>query len=109
MGLDKIDNPDIFPGPKQEKTESADIELVRRTCIEPITDPDDWLEEVIRRNVLIRTLLSKHTGQTAERIAQDTNSEFFMDAEPAKEYGIIDEILKSAKVPVEAGSGDSDK
>ncbi len=56
MGIDKIDNPDIFPGPTQDKTESADIELVRRTCIEPITDPDDWIEEDIRRNVLVTTV-----------------------------------------------------
>ncbi len=53
MGIDKIDIPDIFPGPEQDKSESADIELIRRTCIEPITDPDDWIDQYIRRNVLV--------------------------------------------------------
>ena len=57
-------------------------------------------KEVIRRNELIREILVKHTGQTLERIKQDTNSEFFMDALSGKAYGIIDEILEGAAAPV---------
>ncbi|MFC2048161.1 NADH-quinone oxidoreductase subunit B [Chloroflexota bacterium] len=56
MGIDEIDNPDIFPVSRQDKTESAGIELVRSTCIEPITDPDYWIEKDIRRNVLVASV-----------------------------------------------------
>jgi ATP-dependent Clp protease protease subunit len=60
-------------------------------------------KEVIRRNELIRQILAYHTGQPIEKIAHDTDREFFMDAASAKEYGIIDDILISPKVPVIAG------
>ena len=56
MGIDKTDNPNIFLNPKREKTESADIELIRRASVEPITDPDDWIEQDICRNVLVTTV-----------------------------------------------------
>ncbi len=64
--------------------------------------------EVIRRNQLIKEILANHTGQTLDRIAHDTDRDFFMDAASAKEYGIIDEVLMGGKVAVTAG-GDSSK
>ena len=51
--------------------------------------------EIIRNNELIRQILAERTGQTLERIAGDTDRDFFMSAEEAKEYGVIDEILVS--------------
>ncbi len=51
--------------------------------------------EIVRNNELIRKILSERTGQTLERIAGDTDRDFFMSAEEAKEYGVIDEILVS--------------
>ena len=39
------------------------------------------------------SMLSKHTGQPFERIAHDSDRDFYMDALAAKEYGIVDEIL----------------
>jgi ATP-dependent Clp protease protease subunit len=59
--------------------EAADIEIYAR--------------EILRNQQIIRDILSKHTGQTQERIAHDSDRNFFMDAEQAKEYGILDEIL----------------
>ncbi|HXG35584.1 MAG TPA: ATP-dependent Clp protease proteolytic subunit [Dehalococcoidia bacterium] len=64
------------------------------------TDLEVIAKEVIRQNELIRNILVKHTGQPMERITQDTTSEFFMDARAGKDYGIVDEILEGAKVPV---------
>ena len=62
--------------------------------------------EVIRRNQLIREILAQHTGQSVERIAHDTDRDYFMDAQSAKEYGIIDEILQGSKVAaVAVGEG----
>ena len=51
--------------------------------------------EILRNNELIQQILVECTGQTLERIAGDTDRDFFMSAEEAKEYGVIDEVLVS--------------
>ncbi len=43
----------------------------------------------------LNKILSKHTGQTEARIEKDTDRDYFMDAEEAKKYGIIDIVLKT--------------
>lgn len=50
-------------------------------------------KEILRNQQIIREILSKHTGQPFERIAHDSDRDFYMDALAAKEYGIVDEIL----------------
>jgi len=57
------------------------------------TDIEIYAKEILRNQQVIRDILAKHTGQEAERIARDSDRNFFMDAEQAKDYGIIDEIL----------------
>jgi len=57
------------------------------------TDIEIYAKEILRNQQLIRDILAKHTGQEAERIARDSDRNFFMDADQAKEYGIVDEIL----------------
>lgn len=54
-------------------------------------------KEILREQDVIRSILVKHTGQSLEKIARDTDRDFFMSAEAAQEYGIIDEILAGAK------------
>ena len=54
-------------------------------------------KEILREQDVIRSILVKHTGQSLEKIARDTDRDFFMSAEAAMEYGIIDEILSGAK------------
>ncbi|MBI1885068.1 MAG: ATP-dependent Clp protease proteolytic subunit [Chloroflexi bacterium] len=68
------------------------------------TDIEIHAKEVIRRNQVIREILAHHTGQSVERITHDTDRDFFMDAQGAKDYGIIDEILLTGKVPVGASA-----
>jgi ATP-dependent Clp protease protease subunit len=51
--------------------------------------------EILRNQELIRDILAKHSGQTPERIARDSDRDFWMSAEQALEYGIVDEILRS--------------
>ena len=51
--------------------------------------------ETIRLNDLLRNILAKNTGQDPERIRRDFDRNFYMDAQQAKEYGMIDEILSS--------------
>ncbi len=50
-------------------------------------------QEVLRYNRMLNEILAYHTGQPLERIEQDTQRDYFMSAQEAKEYGIIDEIL----------------
>lgn len=50
--------------------------------------------EILRIRETINRILSTHTGQPVERIANDTDRDFFMSAEMALEYGLIDAILE---------------
>ena len=63
--------------------QAADIEIAAR--------------EILRLQDVIRSILAKHTGQTFEKIAHDTDRDFYMNAEAAMEYGVVDEILKGAR------------
>ena len=57
---------------------------------------------------LIRSIIAKHTGQTIEKIAHDTDRDFYLNPQQAVEYGIVDEILsKSAKETVKADEAGS--
>lgn len=49
--------------------------------------------EILRNQEIIRDILVEHTGQTHERIVRDSDRDFYMSAEQAKEYGIVDEVL----------------
>jgi ATP-dependent Clp protease protease subunit len=71
-------------------------------------DVEIMAKEVIRRNQVVKEVLARHTGRSMEEITHDTDRDFFMDAEGAKKYGIIDEVLVGGKLAVAAG-GDSAK
>jgi ATP-dependent Clp protease protease subunit len=47
---------------------------------------------------LLNQMLADDTGQSAERLQRDTDRDFIMDAEEAKEYGIIDEVIANREV-----------
>ena len=55
--------------------------------------------EIVRNNELIRRILAERTGQTPERITQDTDRDFFFSAEEAKEYGLVDAVLTAPSEP----------
>lgn len=54
--------------------------------------------EILRNQDQLRDILAKHTGQEKERIAHDSDRDFYMDAAQAKEYGIVDEVLEASKL-----------
>jgi len=54
-------------------------------------------KEVLRLRERINQILVQHTGQSMERVTHDTDRDFYMDAQAAKEYGIVDEILTGPK------------
>ena len=55
-------------------------------------------KEILRMRDLLNQMLANDTGQSAERLHKDTDRDFIMDAEEAKEYGIIDEVITSREV-----------
>jgi len=54
-------------------------------------------EEMLRTKAMLDNILVKHTGQPIEKIETDTDRDFFMSAEEAKKYGIVDEIIQKRK------------
>lgn len=56
------------------------------------TDIEIHAKEILRMRMFLNEILSHHTGQPLERIAQDTERDYFLSAQEAKEYGIIDEV-----------------
>ncbi|HEX2482108.1 MAG TPA: ATP-dependent Clp endopeptidase proteolytic subunit ClpP [Methylomirabilota bacterium] len=59
------------------------------------TDIDIQAREILRIRDELNRILVTHTGQPVERIAKDTDRDFFMTAEQAKEYGIVDQVILS--------------
>jgi ATP-dependent Clp protease protease subunit len=58
------------------------------------TDIDIRAREILYQRDLLNSIVQQHTGQSLERIERDTDRDFFMSATDAKEYGIVDEVLK---------------
>jgi ATP-dependent Clp protease, protease subunit len=59
------------------------------------SDFDIHAREILRVRERLNRILSEHTGQPIEKIAEDTERDRFLEAEEAKEYGLIDEVLSS--------------
>ncbi len=58
------------------------------------SDIDIQAREILRMRAEINKIFTKHTGQSVEKIAADTERDFFMNPEQAIEYGIIDQIVE---------------
>lgn len=54
-------------------------------------------KQIIKIKQKLNEILAKHTGQPLARIEKDTDRDFYLSAEEAKEYGIIDEVIKPKK------------
>uniref|UniRef100_A0A7C4ELE1 ATP-dependent Clp protease proteolytic subunit n=1 Tax=Thermodesulfovibrio aggregans TaxID=86166 RepID=A0A7C4ELE1_9BACT len=61
------------------------------------TDVEIHAKEVLKMKDILNQILSKHTGQPIDKIGKDTERDFFMSAQEAKEYGIVDEVITSIK------------
>ncbi|MDO8531869.1 MAG: ATP-dependent Clp endopeptidase proteolytic subunit ClpP [Dehalococcoidia bacterium] len=55
-------------------------------------------QEILRIQRKLNEILTRHTGQPIERITRDTDRDFYMTAQEAKEYGLVDEVLQKATV-----------
>jgi len=54
-------------------------------------------KEILRMRDRINEILAQHTGQPLEKVQKDTDRDYFMSAEEAKEYGLVDEVILPAK------------
>jgi ATP-dependent Clp protease, protease subunit len=61
------------------------------------TDIDIHAREILKTRDTLNELLSKHTGQAVTKIKEDTERDYFMSAEQAKEYGLVDEVITQKK------------
>lgn len=62
------------------------------------TDIDITAKEIIRMKEMLNEILSKHTGQKVDKVSQDTERDYYLDPDAAKEYGIIDSVITGAKL-----------
>lgn len=60
-----------------------------------VTDLELAAKEILRMRDLLEQMLAEHTGQPIDRIHADTDRDFVMEAEAAREYGIIDDVISS--------------
>lgn len=61
------------------------------------TDIEIHAREILRMKDTLNKILAIHTGQSIEKIQADTDRDFFMSGEEAKEYGVVDEVISSIK------------
>src|SRR5262247_876570 len=61
------------------------------------TDIDIHAREILRMREITNQLLSKHSGQKLDKVEKDVERDFIMNAQQAKEYGIIDDIIYKTK------------
>src|SRR5437773_11679554 len=61
------------------------------------TDISIQAQEILRLKDRINEILAKHCGKTDDSVAKDTDRDRFMSAEDAKNYGLVDEVVKSRK------------
>jgi ATP-dependent Clp protease protease subunit len=58
-----------------------------------ISDIEIQAREILRMRTQLNEILAKHTGKSVEQIAKDTDRDFFLTANEAKEYGLVDQLL----------------
>ena len=73
------------------------------------TEIDIHAREILKIRERLNEIMAKHTGQPLEKISQDTERDYFMSAEEAKLYGLIDEVITRPPKLLKAISGDAGK
>ena len=59
------------------------------------SDIDIQAKEILKIKQKMNELMAKHSGQTVDKIKEDTNRDHFLNAEEAKDYGLIDQVIES--------------
>lgn len=63
------------------------------------TDIDIHAKEILKMRDTLNHILFKHTGQPIEKVKKDTERDYFMTSEEAKEYGIVDKVITTREIP----------
>jgi ATP-dependent Clp protease protease subunit len=71
-----------------------------------VSDIEIQAEDILKTREVLNRILAGHTGQPIDRIARDTDRDFYMSANEAKEYGLVDDIL--TRPPVDRDAEDKD-
>ncbi len=58
---------------------------------------DITARQILKLKTRLNQIIARHTGQSLNKIEKDTDRDFYLNAEEAKEYGLIDEIIKTKK------------
>ena len=72
-----------------------------------VSDIEIQADEILKTRETLNQILAGHTGQPLDRIAKDTNRDYYMTANEAKEYGVVDDIL--VRPPLSSDSDEDDK
>jgi len=68
------------------------------------TEIDIHAREILKIRERLNQIMAEHTGQSLDKISQDTERDYFMSGTEAKDYGLIDEVIVSAAEKETAGS-----
>ena len=68
-----------------------------------VTDLEIAAKEILRMRDLLEGILAQHTGQSKEKLNRDTDRDFVLSANEAKEYGIIDEVISAREFADKSG------
>lgn len=66
-----------------------------------VSDIEIQAQQILKDRDMLNRILASHTGKAVEDIAKDTDRDFYLDAEEAKAYGVVDDVLKKAAVEEE--------
>jgi len=81
--------------------------LISGELIAPATDLEIEAKEIMRLRERLYLILSKHTGQTAEKIEKDCDRNLWLDADEAIKYGLADRIIQKAPEVVKSANKES--
>lgn len=66
-----------------------------------VSDIEIQAEQILKDRAMLNDILAFHIGKPVEQIAKDTDRDFYLNAEEAKEYGVVDDILKKTEIESE--------
>ncbi len=66
-----------------------------------VSDIEIQAQQILKDRDMLNRILASHTGKAVEDIAKDTDRDFYLDAEEAKAYGVVDDVLKKTAIEEE--------
>jgi ATP-dependent Clp protease protease subunit len=73
-----------------------------------VSDIEIQANEIVKTRDQLNQVLASHTGQPMEKIAKDTDRDFYLNAEEAKAYGLVDDVLTKPPMIDDDGEEEED-